>query len=1086
MNLAASGPATNRAQGARDAFIIVLSLLEARYVYPNLDALTVMLVPSVMLEAVFALDWRTQWQQILRMLLASLLGLMLGGIPPANAAVAALLAGLQAVMGGAALKKLAPGGLYLTTPDAVLKLGIVATVIAPLFSLIFTVFRLSVQQPGGAFGAMSELSSLSGLLEAKAFRWVLPNAIGIVIATPLFLGLLGDRPFHLSSQLSFRRVAGYVSVAALTALVFLSDGHTYIFFVCPALVWVSVSLGIRDTAAAHLLSILIATVAVAFGNGPADVLAIAPEGRYLFIETAYLCCYGCLLPIAASMEARRRLEQELAQTLAFTSEILHNMQEVVFRTDARGRWTFLNPALEAMTGFTVAETLEGSGPTVFDLGDIVEALVQSERSRGADPDELRTHRSFARRDGEVREADISIRRITTPNGRFEGIAGSIRDVSDQRRYVVALEASEQRFRQLCDTSPIGILRCDRHGLITYVNQRIELLVMAPASAIVGKLWSEVLGLANTQAIEQINHTLMTPGAVFENEINYIDRSGLKRWLTFTATGEFENGSRLSGYIAAVTDVTQRKASDVELANRTRELRLVTENINDMVFRIGLDGHCLYVTPSVRQVLGYDPNALLGVPMLIRIHPDDIGAVRTGFDKLLQGKVDNLSVAYRALPAKTETEYRWLEANCRLLRTRKGAPHEIVASVRDITARKLLETDLIEARHRAEQAAAAKSTFLANLSHEIRTPMNCVIGLSELLLDHPLDDTSRNYVRLISESGATMMKLLNDILDIAKIDAGRLQLSAEPFDLHDCLADCMSLMTASAVGKRLALDLDIAPDVPRSIVGDSLRLRQILANLIGNAVKFTETGQIRLSARTEGDQLVIAVDDTGIGISHATQAKVFEDFGQGEEGIAAAYGGTGLGLPISRRIAEAMGGTLTLTSELGVGTSLVLRIKLTLPDAPTVSTTLPAQAPFLPRLASMRVLVAEDGRTNQLILTAMLEKLGHRVTLAQTGEEAIAMVHEAIAADQPFGVVLMDIQMPGMDGMTATRLLRESGITPRMLPIIAVTANGYQESIDLCLAAGMQGHLVKPVRSAEIAAELARVANQDASRLHFVR
>lgn len=1077
MTLAAGERSISKVQWARDGFIAAISLFEAKFVLPHPEALTVMLVPSIMLAAVFALEWPRQWQQLPRMLLASFFGLVLGGVPLPVAAVAAALAGLQAVLGGRALKYLAPDGLDLTRTDAVLKLGIVAILIAPLFSAIFTVFALSVGGGNPVSATISPPSNLSEhLAAAHAFRWVLPNAIGIIIATPIFLGLLRRRSFQLPDLITRRRIAGYAGVSALTALVFLSEGRSYIFFVCPALVWVSVSMGIRDTAAAHLLSILIATVAVVTGNGPADVLAIAPEGRYLFIETAYLCCYCCLLPIAASMEARRRLEQELAQTLAFTSEILQNMQDVVFRTDANGRWTFLNPAWETMTGFPVAETLQGSGPAVLDLRDIVAELLREPQLHGGDGDEVRTHRSFVRRDGEVREADISFRKINTPDGRFEGFAGSIRDVSDQQRYVVALEASEQRFRQLCDTSPIGILRCDRHGLITYVNQRIELLVMAPAASIIGKPWVEVLGLDQTQASEQINRSLMTPGAVFEKEINYVDRAGLRRWLTFTATGEFENGSRLSGYIAAVTDVTQRKTSDLELANRTRELRLVTENINDMVFRIGLDGQCLYATPSVRQVLGYDPTVFVGMPALIRIHPDDIDHVRGGFDQLLEGRVDNLRVAYRVWHASKDMGCRWLEADCRLLRNQKGKPHEIVASVRDITSRKLLENDLIEARHRAEQAAAAKSAFLANLSHEIRTPMNGVIGLSELLLDHPLDETSRNYARLISESGATMMKLLNDILDIAKIDSGRLQLSVEPFDLHDCLADCMSLMTASAVGKRLALDLDIAPDVPRCIIGDSLRLRQILANLIGNAVKFTDAGQVRLSARTEGDELVIAVDDTGIGISAAAQDKVFEDFVQAEENTTSGYGGTGLGLPISRRIAEAMGGTLTLSSTPGVGTSLVLRFKPDLPDAAAVATRSPVPPPVLPALPPMRLLVAEDGRTNQMIVTAMLEKLGHHVELAQNGEEAISKVHEAVDAKRQFDAVLMDIQMPGMDGMTATRLLRESGITADMLPIIALTANGFQESVDACIAAGMQGHLVKPVRSAEIAAELAKVAH----------
>ncbi|WP_353228040.1 PAS domain S-box protein [Novosphingobium sp.] len=1055
-----------------EALIVLLTLFEAQFVRRHSGALTVVLVPSIMLAATFALERPAAWKQVLRMVLAAMIGLMLGGVTVATSAAAAAMAGMQALIGAALLKRLAPGGLDLTSPNAVLKLAVVAIVIAPAFSLVFGVLMLLRD---GTLPALSAFG-LADVLNARALRWILPDVFGIVVATPIFLGALGDRSFDMARLLSIKRVAGFAAVGALTAAVFFSNGHAYIFFVCPALIWVSLALGIRDTAAAHLLSLMIATVAVASGNGPADVLAIPPDSRFFYLETAYLCCFGCILPIAASMEARRRLEQELAQTAAFTAQILNNMQEVVFRTDARGRWTFLNPAWEAMTGIAVVETLRGAGTAPLDLGDIVDRLAHSPRPRDDDSEVLRTYRSFVRRDGEAREADISVRMIRGADGTFEGTSGSIRDVSDQLRYVGALEASEQRFRRLCDTSPIGILRCDRDGLVTYINQRIELLVMAPAASIIGRPWVEVLGLDNSRLAEQVNRSLMTPGAIFENEIQYSDQAGLKRWLTFSATGEFENGSRLSGYIAVVTDITQRKASDVELATRTRELRLVTENINDMVYRLGLDGRCRYVTPSVREVMGHDPQTIIGMPVLVRIHPDEIDSVRAGFDQLAQGTIDDLTITYRSLPAKSTDEYLWLEANCRLLRNRKGEPFEIVASVRDITARKLLEHDLIEARRRAEQAAATKSEFLANLSHEIRTPMNGVIGLAELLMDHPLDATSRNYVRLISESGATMMKLLNDILDIAKIDSGRLQLSVEPFDLHDCLADCLSLMTASAVGKGLALNLAIAPDVPRRIVGDSLRLRQILANLIGNAVKFTHAGQIRLSATTERDQLVIAVEDIGIGIANTAQARVFEDFVQAGAGIASGYGGTGLGLPISRRIAQAMGGTLTLHSAPDVGTTLVLRIGLVLPDATAVSTPQPAPVPPPDSLAPLRLLVAEDGRTNQMIVTAMLNKLGHQVTLAQTGEEAVAMVHAAMAANQPFDGVLMDIQMPGMDGMTATRNLRSNGISADMLPIVAVTANGYQENIDDCLAAGMQGHLVKPVRMAEIAAELARVVH----------
>jgi signal transduction histidine kinase/AmiR/NasT family two-component response regulator len=477
-------------------------------------------------------------------------------------------------------------------------------------------------------------------------------------------------------------------------------------------------------------------------------------------------------------------------------------------------------------------------------------------------------------------------------------------------------------------------------------------------------------------------------------------------------------------------------------------------------------------------------------MLRRLHSDDKASVVAGFGRLAAGEIDQMTISYRSRPAPPREGYIWLEANCRLLRDWKDQPYEIVAALRDVTERKQLEFALIEARERAEQAVAVKSEFLAHLSHEIRTPMNGVLGLADLLLERPLDDVGRSYVRLISESGETMMKLLNDILDIAKVDAGRLQLASETFDLHDCLAKSLSLMTASAVRKGLALELVMADDVPRRIVGDSLRLRQILANLIGNAVKFTESGHVRLEAAVEpgaeseaagggADTLVIAVEDSGIGIAEGLQARVFDEFTQADAGTADSFGGTGLGLAISRRLAEAFGGTLTLTSIPGKGTRLIMRMPLLLPGAEIA---LPALAPAAvdrPTMAPLHLLVAEDNRTNQLIIGAMLERLGHSCVMVARGDAVLDEVRAAKASGRCFDAVLMDLLMPGMDGREATHALRQAGHGPADLPIIAVTANGFAQDIEACRAAGMQGHLVKPVRIDALAAELARIV--DATR-----
>jgi len=296
---------------------------------------------------------------------------------------------------------------------------------------------------------------------------------------------------------------------------------------------------------------------------------------------------------------------------------------------------------------------------------------------------------------------------------------------------------------------------------------------------------------------------------------------------------------------------------------------------------------------------------------------------------------------------------------------------------------------------------------------------------------------------------------------------------EEFDLHRSLANALSLMHASAGGKALALSLEIAPDMPQMMVGDRLRLRQVLANLIGNAIKFTEAGQIVVAAGHEGEILEIRVTDTGIGIPEAQQAAVFEEFVQANAHITSSYGGTGLGLSISRRIAEAMGGTLTLTSRQGAGTTLILRIPAQFVRAPAKPLPAPTSLADEGAGKALRILVAEDNLTNQIIINAMLQRLGHSVALAETGKEAIALVEQNILAETPFDLILMDVQMPEMNGIDATARLRMMGFTAGQLPIIAVTANAYLDDIAICLAAGMQAHLTKPLRLVDLKTALAQ-------------
>lgn len=391
-----------------------------------------------------------------------------------------------------------------------------------------------------------------------------------------------------------------------------------------------------------------------------------------------------------------------------------------------------------------------------------------------------------------------------------------------------------------------------------------------------------------------------------------------------------------------------------------------------------------------------------------------------------------------------------------------------------------EEEQAAALERAERTAAAKSTFLANMSHEIRTPLNGVIGFAELLQESDLDDQQFGNVQLIAEASHAMMRLVNDILDVSRIEAGKMQLLEEPTDLREKLLHCAKLNEPMARRKGLKLSTFIDDAVPRKVIVDRLRLRQVLLNLIGNAVKFTDEGGVDIEARvensTQGRVLIISVIDTGVGIAEERLETIFTPFSQGNEPLARHYGGTGLGLAISSQLIGVMNGRITVHSKRGIGTSFTIRLPLVEADhdAPIRSRTAPARPnQALADLSSARILIAEDLAINQQLVLAMTSSLGIEASLAADGEEAVRAVTEADREGRPFDAVLMDMQMPVMDGLQATRRIRELGFHADDLPIIALTANCYAEDVDACTRAGMQSHIAKPVTTIGLARELAR-------------
>jgi PAS domain S-box-containing protein len=403
------------------------------------------------------------------------------------------------------------------------------------------------------------------------------------------------------------------------------------------------------------------------------------------------------------------------------------------------------------------------------------------------------------------------------------------------------------------------------------------------------------------------------------------------------------------------------------------------------------------------------------------------------------------------------------------------------------------TELEHARRKAEEATAAKAAFLANMSHEIRTPLNGVMGFAELLLGSELGAEQKRHATLVFESAQTLLKLLNDILDVSKIDAGQLEIAQEPFDLAHQLRQCVRLMEAMAQKKGLELILNGDSTLPKHIVGDGLRIRQILLNLLGNAIKFTACGSVTVQAAatmSDAGLPVVEIDviDTGVGIAKARQALIFDEFVQADASTSRRFGGSGLGLTISRRLAELMGGDIRLTSDEGFGTRVTLVVPLKTAEHPLrrVSDRHAEPAVLLPGASSedrgITILLAEDLDINQELITGMLARMGYKTEIAADGEEAIRLAGRLVDQPDAYGMILMDIQMPVVDGIAATKAIRGLGGRASQIPIVALTANAYEADIHECRNAGMVDHLSKPVSMAMLGATLTRWLRKDEPRI----
>lgn len=798
-------------------------------------------------------------------------------------------------------------------------------------------------------------------------------------------------------------------------------------------------------------------------------------------ETANLVTLRDITSRKRFEEALTESEHRLQGTIVLQKAILDSANYSIISTTPDGIILTFNEAAKHWLGYAAEDVVGKMTPALFHDAQEIETYAREltdELGRSVQPGfevfiakarlGITDEREwlYMRKDGSTFPVLLSVTALCDEAGNITGYLGIGSDITERK-------ISEEALRKLSravEQSPASVVITDTKGTIEYVNPKFSQLTGYSAEEAIGQN-PRILksGEKPTAEYEQLWATI-SAGQEWRGVFHNKKKSGDLYWESASISSVKDQDGRISHYIAVKEDITALKTAQEELA----KLSLVASQTDNAVIISDKEGYIEWVNDSFTRITGYaleeavgqKPGTLLQGPLT------DPDTTRRFSEALRQKK----SFTEEILNYHKNGGTYWLSIAITPILDERGDVTQYIAIENDITKRKQTEEDLRIARKAAEEANRAKSEFLASMSHEIRTPMNAILGMTELLEETPLTPEQKQYVQIVKTAGENLLSIINDILDLSKVEAGQLTLEDVPFNLREAVEGVCTMFSDRASKKNLDLACHIHTDICDVLVGDPLRLQQILINLIGNAVKFTERGSINITAKSHGigrygeaDVCVIhfSIQDTGIGIPPEKRKTVFERFTQADSSVTRRYGGTGLGLTISRQLAEMMGGRIWVDSTIGRGSNFQFTIRLTLPK-PTAAIEAPSEQAAIMTLPNghgpIRILLAEDSEDNRLLILAYLKGPAYQIDAATNGEEAVSFFQS-----RHYDLVLMDMQMPVLDGYAATQAIRrwEEAQGWTRTPVIALTAYALKEDIAKSLEAGCDAHLTKPIKKATL-------------------